>query len=86
MRDYSLSTTFISSNTPHKIIERLTKYEPLFIYLGLYAATGIKLSLHIERNIKEIRKLIGGEFAITIKSIFIENDVARITGRCRYSL
>ncbi len=59
MRDYSLRPTFfVSSNTPHRLIASLVKYEPLFIYLGLYAATGIKLPLYIERNVREVRKLV----------------------------
>ncbi len=59
MRDYSLRPTFfISSNTPHRLISALVRYEPLFIYLGLYAATGIKLPLYIERNIREVRRLV----------------------------
>ncbi len=61
MRDYGLRPTFfVSSNTPHRIIASLVKYEPLFIYLGLYAATGIKLPLYIERNVKEVRRLTEG--------------------------
>ncbi len=59
MRNHSLRPVFfISSNTPHRLVSVLVKYEPLFIYLGLYAATGIKLPLYIERNIKEVRKLV----------------------------
>lgn len=59
MRNHSLRPTFfISSNTPHRLVNVLVRYEPLFIYLGLYAATGIKLPLYIERNIKEVRKLV----------------------------
>ncbi|WP_054842993.1 tryptophan synthase subunit alpha [Vulcanisaeta distributa] len=59
MRNYSLRPTFfVSSNTPHRLISMLVKYEPLFIYLGLYAATGIKLPLYIERNVREVRKLV----------------------------
>ena len=61
MRDYSLRPTFfVSSNTPHRLISALVRYEPLFIYLGLYAATGIKLPLYIERNVREVRKLVDG--------------------------
>ncbi|ADY01627.1 tryptophan synthase, alpha subunit [Vulcanisaeta moutnovskia 768-28] len=59
MREYSLRPTFfISSNTPYTLVGTLIKYEPLFIYLGLYAATGIKLPLYIERNVREVRKLV----------------------------
>ena len=61
MRAYSLRPTFfVSSNTPHRLINALVRYEPLFIYLGLYAATGIKLPLYIERNVREVRKLVDG--------------------------
>ncbi|MGC8543248.1 MAG: tryptophan synthase subunit alpha [Vulcanisaeta sp.] len=59
MRDHGLRPSFfVSSNTPHRLVSSLVRYEPLFIYLGLYAATGIKLPLYIERNIREVRKLV----------------------------
>ncbi|WP_069806975.1 tryptophan synthase subunit alpha [Vulcanisaeta thermophila] len=65
MRSYGLMPSFfISSNTPHRIITRLVKYDPLFIYLGLYAATGIRLPLYIERNVREVRRLIGDVFLV----------------------
>ncbi|MFB6470162.1 MAG: tryptophan synthase subunit alpha [Vulcanisaeta sp. AZ3] len=61
MKDYGLRPSFfVSSNTPHRIVSSLIKYEPLFIYLGLYASTGIRLPLYIERNIREVRRLVDG--------------------------
>ncbi len=61
-RRYGLKPTFfISSNTPHALMRRLISYNPLFIYVGLYAATGIKLPLMIERNVREVRRVLGPE-------------------------
>lgn len=50
---------FISSKTPYRLIRKLSEYEPLFIYLGLYAATGIKLPIYIEQNVLTIRGILG---------------------------
>ena len=57
-------TFFVSSKVPYKLILKLTTYNPLFIYLGLYATTGIKLPIHIERNISIIKRLIGKQHLI----------------------
>lgn len=65
MRDHGLYPTFfISSNTPHALISRLVKYDPLFVYMGLYAATGVKLPLYIERNVREVRRHLGEVFLV----------------------
>jgi len=72
MRNYGLRPSFfVASNTPHRLINLLVKYEPLFIYLGLYAATGIRLPLYIERNIREVRRLVDG---ITLVAGFAINS------------
>jgi Tryptophan synthase alpha chain len=61
MRNYGLRPSFfVASNTPHRLVNLLVKYEPLFMYLGLYAATGIKLPLYIEKNIREVKRLVDG--------------------------
>ncbi len=80
MKEFHMEPTFfISSKVPHKLITKLTAYNPLFVYLGLYATTGIKLPVHIEKNISIVRQLIGKQhlivgFAIdsseTVKIIF----------------
>jgi len=55
---------FISSKTPYKLVKRLSEYNPLFIYLGLYAATGIKLPIYVEQNVTTIRGIIGDTFLV----------------------
>lgn len=66
MRRHDLRPAFfVSSKTPHKIIEKLASLEPLFIYLGLYASTGTKLPVYIERNVSIVRKLIGNTYLVT---------------------
>ncbi|GGP18878.1 tryptophan synthase subunit alpha [Thermocladium modestius] len=66
MRSHGLDTAFfVSSKTPHKIIERVASLEPLFIYLGLYASTGTKLPVYIERNVSIVRKLVGDTYLVT---------------------
>jgi len=55
---------FISSKTPYKLVKRLSEYNPLFIYLGLYAATGIKLPIYVEQNVTTIRSIVGDTFLV----------------------
>lgn len=64
-QEFSMKTTFfISSKVPYKLVSRLTMYDPLFIYLGLYATTGIKLPIHIEKNVSIMKQLIGKQHLI----------------------
>ncbi|MGC8570070.1 tryptophan synthase subunit alpha [Caldivirga sp.] len=65
MRSSGLTPSFfISSKTPYRLIRRLSEQEPLFIYLGLYAATGIKLPIYIEQNVVTIRGILGDTFLV----------------------
>ncbi|ABW01876.1 tryptophan synthase subunit alpha [Caldivirga maquilingensis] len=65
MRSNGLAPSFfISSKTPYRLIRSLSEQEPLFIYLGLYAATGIKLPIYIEQNVVTIRGVLGDAFLI----------------------
>lgn len=64
-QEFSMKPTFfVSSKVPYKLILKLIAYNPLFIYLGLYATTGIKLPIHIERNVSIIKQLIGKQCLI----------------------
>ena len=65
MRSNELTPSFfISSKTPYRLIRSLSELKPLFIYLGLYAATGIKLPIYIEQNVVTIRGILGGSFLV----------------------
>ncbi len=65
MEDSGLRPSFfISSKTPYKLVKRLSEYNPLFIYLGLYAATGIKLPIYVEQNVTTIRGIVGDTFLV----------------------
>ncbi len=57
--EYSLEPCFfISSKFPYKWVEKLLRYRPFFIYLGLQACSGIRLPIFIERNVKIYRSII----------------------------
>ncbi len=59
-RTYGIETCFfISSKFPYRLVSRLARYRPYFIYLGLQASTGSDLPIHLVRNIGVARKLIG---------------------------
>jgi tryptophan synthase alpha subunit len=45
-------------------VRRLASYRPAFIYLGLYAATGIELPVYVERNIKIFREVAPNVFLV----------------------
>ncbi|MGC9119177.1 MAG: tryptophan synthase subunit alpha [Thermoproteus sp.] len=65
MRREGLAPTFfLPGKFPYALAERLAGYGPLFIYVGLYAATGIKLPVYVERNIKLARSHIGGIYLV----------------------
>lgn len=55
---------FLPGKFPYALAERLAGYDPLFIYIGLYAATGIKLPVYVERNIKLAREHIGKTYLV----------------------
>jgi tryptophan synthase alpha chain len=50
---------FITSCFPHRLIAKLARLEPSFIYLGLMASSGILLPIAINRNISVVRGLVG---------------------------
>jgi len=68
---------FITSCFPHKLVSRLTQFNPSFIYLGLMASTGTPLPIAVTRNIRIMRRLIGNVplfvgFAITKPSQILD--------------
>ncbi len=50
---------FVTSSFPHRLISKLARLEPAFIYLGLMASTGILLPITLDRTIRIVRKLVG---------------------------
>ncbi|MEZ0320073.1 MAG: tryptophan synthase subunit alpha [Pyrobaculum sp.] len=64
-REWSLSPVyFLPSKFPHSLARRLASTSPDFVYLGLYAATGIELPVYVERNIKVLRSEAPGVFIV----------------------
>ena len=55
---------FVPGKFPHGLVRRLASYRPAFIYLGLYAATGIELPVYVERNIKVFREAAPDVFLV----------------------
>jgi len=55
---------FVPGKFPHGLVRRLALYRPAFIYLGLYAATGIELPVYVERNIKVFREAAPDVFLV----------------------
>ncbi len=55
---------FVPGKFPHGLVRRLASYRPAFIYLGLYAATGIELPVYVERNIKVFREVAPEVFLV----------------------
>jgi len=55
---------FVPGKFPHGLVRRLASYRPAFIYLGLYAATGIELPVYVERNIKVFREVAPDVFLV----------------------
>jgi len=57
-REFGLAPVFfLPSKFPHSLAKRIAAAGPDFIYLGLYAATGIELPVYVERNISIVKKL-----------------------------
>lgn len=50
---------FITSCFPHRIILKLTRLEPAFVYLGVMASTGILLPITISKTIRIMKNLVG---------------------------
>jgi tryptophan synthase alpha chain len=55
---------FVPGKFPHGLVRQLASYRPAFIYLGLYAATGIELPVYVERNIKVFREVAPEVFLV----------------------
>jgi tryptophan synthase, alpha chain (EC 4.2.1.20) len=55
---------FVPGKFPHGLVRRLASCRPAFIYLGLYAATGIELPVYVERNIKTFREVAPEVFLV----------------------
>lgn len=65
MKSHGLETTFfLPGKFPYQLAERLARHNPLFIYIGLYAATGIKLPVYVERNIRIAKAHIGDTYLV----------------------
>ncbi len=65
MRAHGLETAFfLPGKFPYQLAEKLARHDPLFIYIGLYAATGIKLPVYVERNIRIARAHIGDTYLV----------------------
>lgn len=65
MRSHGLEVAFfLPGKFPYQLAERLARHDPLFIYIGLYAATGIKLPVYVERNIRIARAHIGDVYLV----------------------
>ncbi|MCC6021137.1 MAG: tryptophan synthase subunit alpha [Thermoproteaceae archaeon] len=56
---------FLPGKFPHALLRRLASLRPAFIYLGLYAATGVELPVYVERNIRLARELAGDAYLVT---------------------
>ena len=60
---YGLSTAFfLPGKFPHRLAKRLAEAD--FIYLGLYAATGVELPVYVERNIKLLREAAPSAYVV----------------------
>ncbi len=55
---------FASSRFPHGWLRRFASYSPLYVYLGLQPATGVKLPVEVERNVALARKLVGSAYLV----------------------
>ncbi len=55
---------FASSRFPHNWLIRYASLRPLFVYLGLQPATGVKLPIAVEKNVRLAKKLIGDTYLL----------------------
>jgi len=55
---------FASSRFPHQWLRLYAALNPLYIYLGLQPATGIKLPIFVEKNVRIARLLIGDRYLV----------------------
>ena len=57
-------TFFLPGKFPHSLLQRVVEYDPLFVYIGLYASTGISLPIYVERNLRLARRLAPDAFLV----------------------
>jgi tryptophan synthase alpha chain len=55
---------FASSRFPHVWLQRYAALKPLYIYLGLQPATGVKLPIAVEKNVRLARRLVGSSYLL----------------------
>ncbi len=55
---------FASSRFPHSWLVRYAALRPLFVYLGLQPATGVKLPIAVEKNVRLAKRLIGDTYLL----------------------
>ena len=55
---------FLPGKFPYAVARKAAEADPLFVYLGLYAATGIKLPVYVERNIRVLRSVVGDIYVV----------------------
>ena len=60
---------FASSRFPHRWLRLYTEFDPLYIYLGLQPATGIRLPVEVERNVSRAKSLVGDVYLLAGFSI-----------------
>ncbi|MFN7105182.1 MAG: tryptophan synthase subunit alpha, partial [Pyrobaculum sp.] len=78
-RRHGLSTAFfLPSKFPHVLAKKITELKPDFIYLGLYAATGIELPIYVERNIKLLKKIASDTYIVAGFAIDTPEKAARL--------
>ncbi|MCU7787047.1 tryptophan synthase subunit alpha [Pyrobaculum sp. 3827-6] len=78
-REFGLAPVFfVPGKFPHKLVERLAAAGPDFIYLGLYAATGIELPVYVERNVRIIRQLVGDVYVVAGFAVDTPAKAARL--------
>ncbi|MFN3803518.1 MAG: tryptophan synthase subunit alpha [Pyrobaculum sp.] len=78
-RGHGLSTAFfLPSKFPHVLAKNIAELKPDFIYLGLYAATGIELPIYVERNIELLKKITAGTYIVAGFAIDTPEKAARL--------
>ncbi|MCE4611350.1 MAG: tryptophan synthase subunit alpha [Desulfurococcales archaeon] len=60
---------FASSRFPHRWLKLYTEFNPLYIYLGLQPATGVRLPVEVERNVSRAKSLVGDVYLLAGFSI-----------------
>ncbi|GAB6148149.1 tryptophan synthase subunit alpha [Stetteria hydrogenophila] len=55
---------FASSRFPHRWLQLYAAKDPLYVYLGLQPATGVKLPIGVERNVRLAKHLLGDTYLL----------------------